>query len=108
MIYSSHDSLLYSYPDIASTTIVIHNRIRICPTGMEETSKGAGLTFYDKVFNEPNRYGIELLVTIPLYEIPVLCWKPAAVGMRCMCILSTRYFLLITYNFDFIIDSSPK
>ncbi|MCD8370296.1 MAG: glycoside hydrolase family 1 protein [Clostridiales bacterium] len=46
------------------------NWTRIYPTGMEETPNEAGLAFYDKVFDELNRYGIEPLVTISHYEIP--------------------------------------
>lgn len=43
---------------------------RIFPTGMEETPNEAGLQFYDRVFDECIRYGIEPLVTISHYEMP--------------------------------------
>lgn len=46
------------------------NWTRIFPTGMEEKPNEAGLEFYDKVFDELNRYGIEPLVTISHYEMP--------------------------------------
>lgn len=46
------------------------NWTRIFPTGMEETPNEAGLAFYDKVFDELNKYGIEPLVTISHYEMP--------------------------------------
>lgn len=43
---------------------------RIFPTGMEEQPNEAGLAFYDKVFDECKKYGIEPLVTISHYEMP--------------------------------------
>lgn len=43
---------------------------RIFPTGMEDTPNEAGLAFYDKVFDECKKYGIEPLVTISHYEMP--------------------------------------
>lgn len=43
---------------------------RIFPTGMEEEPNEAGLAFYDKVFDECKKYGIEPLVTISHYEMP--------------------------------------
>ena len=46
------------------------NWTRIFPTGMEEKPNEAGLAFYDKVFEELNRFGIEPLVTISHYEMP--------------------------------------
>jgi 6-phospho-beta-glucosidase len=46
------------------------NWSRIFPTGMEKEPNEAGLAFYDKVFDELNKYGIEPLVTISHYEIP--------------------------------------
>lgn len=46
------------------------NWTRIYPTGMEETPNEAGLAFYDHVFDELGKYGIESLVTISHYEIP--------------------------------------
>lgn len=46
------------------------NWTRIFPTGTELTPNEAGLAFYDKVFDELNKYGIEPLVTISHYEIP--------------------------------------
>ena len=46
------------------------NWTRIYPTGMEEEPNEAGLAFYDRVFDELVRYGIEPLVTISHYELP--------------------------------------
>jgi 6-phospho-beta-glucosidase len=46
------------------------NWSRIYPTGMEDKPNEAGLAFYDKVFDELNKYDIEPLVTISHYEIP--------------------------------------
>ncbi len=43
---------------------------RIFPTGMEEKPNEAGLAFYDSVFDECLKYGIEPLVTISHYEMP--------------------------------------
>ena len=43
---------------------------RIFPTGMEDEPNKAGLAFYDKVFDECKKYGIEPLVTISHYEMP--------------------------------------
>ena len=43
---------------------------RIFPTGMEEKPNEAGLAFYDRVFDECLKYGIEPLVTISHYEMP--------------------------------------
>lgn len=43
---------------------------RIFPTGMEEVPNEAGLAFYDAVFDECRKYGIEPLVTISHYEMP--------------------------------------
>lgn len=43
---------------------------RIFPTGMEEKPNEAGLAFYDSVFDECMKYGIEPLVTISHYEMP--------------------------------------
>lgn len=46
------------------------NWTRIFPTGMEEKPNEAGLKFYDDVFDECAKYGIEPLVTISHYELP--------------------------------------
>jgi len=49
---------------------------RIYPTGEEEQPNEKGLAFYDKVIDECRRYGIEPLVTLSHYEIPLhLCKK---------------------------------
>lgn len=46
------------------------NWSRIFPTGFEETPNEKGLAFYDRVFDECKKYGIEPLVTISHYEMP--------------------------------------
>ena len=46
------------------------NWTRIFPTGMEDKPNEKGLEFYDKVFDECHKYGIEPLVTISHYELP--------------------------------------
>ena len=43
---------------------------RIFPTGFESGPNEAGLRFYDGVFSELERFGIEPLVTISHYEMP--------------------------------------
>lgn len=44
---------------------------RIFPNGDEETPNEEGLQFYDKLFDECLKYGIEPLVTISHYETPL-------------------------------------
>ncbi|WP_040213513.1 glycoside hydrolase family 1 protein [Clostridium polynesiense] len=44
---------------------------RIFPLGDEEEPNESGLAFYDKVFDELEKYGIEPLVTITHYEMPI-------------------------------------
>lgn len=46
------------------------NWTRIFPTGMEDAPNEAGLAFYDSVFDELKKYGIEPLVTLSHYELP--------------------------------------
>ena len=48
---------------------------RIFPTGEEETPNEAGLKFYDDVFDECHRYGIEPVVTISHFEMPLALTK---------------------------------
>lgn len=43
---------------------------RIFPNGDDEKPNEAGLAFYDRVFDECKKYGIEPLVTLCHYEIP--------------------------------------
>lgn len=44
---------------------------RIFPKGDEVEPNEAGLKFYDNVFAECHKYGIEPLVTISHYEMPL-------------------------------------
>ena len=46
------------------------NWTRIFPNGDDETPNEAGLKFYDDVFDECHKYGIEPIVTISHYETP--------------------------------------
>ena len=46
------------------------NWSRIFPNGDDEMPNEAGLKFYDDVFDECKKYGIEPLVTLCHYEIP--------------------------------------
>ncbi len=46
------------------------NWARIYPNGDDEEPNEAGLQFYDNVFDECRKYGIEPLVTLSHYEIP--------------------------------------
>lgn len=59
---------------------------RIFPTGMEKEPNEAGLLFYDKVFDECLKYGIEPLVTISHYEMPYELTKAynGWVGRECI------------------------
>ncbi|MBK8460851.1 MAG: glycoside hydrolase family 1 protein, partial [Micropruina sp.] len=44
---------------------------RIFPNGNDETPNEEGLAFYDRVFDECAKYGIEPLVTLSHYETPL-------------------------------------
>ena len=44
---------------------------RIFPTGEEETPNEAGLAFYERVFQKMRKLGIEPLVTLSHYEMPL-------------------------------------
>ncbi|WP_342490578.1 glycoside hydrolase family 1 protein [Bacillus sp. FSL L8-0167] len=44
---------------------------RIFPTDLEDKPNEEGLAFYDKVFDECAKYGIEPLVTMSHYEMPI-------------------------------------
>ena len=44
---------------------------RIFPNGDENEPNEAGLSFYDKVFDELNKYSIEPVVTLSHYEMPI-------------------------------------
>lgn len=47
------------------------NWARIFPNGDEELPNEKGLEFYDHVFDECHKYGIEPLVTLSHYEVPI-------------------------------------
>ena len=79
-LYPSHEAIdfYHHYPeDIAlfaemgfKTFRLSINWTRIFPTGMEDEPNEEGLAFYDKVFDECAKYGIEPLVTLSHYEMP--------------------------------------
>ncbi|MBQ6452161.1 MAG: family 1 glycosylhydrolase [Solobacterium sp.] len=45
---------------------------RLFPTGLEETPDPEGVAFYHNVFRELHKYGIEPLVTMIHYEMPII------------------------------------
>ena len=47
------------------------NWARIFPNGDDEQPNEEGLKFYDEVFDECKKYGIEPLVTLSHYETPI-------------------------------------
>ncbi len=70
---------------------------RIFPTGEEETPNEAGLRFYDAVFDECLKYGIEPVITLSHYEMPLtLCQKWNGWADRrtidCFCKFATTVF----------------
>ena len=68
------------------------NWSRIYPNGDEETPNEAGLKFYDNVFDEMIKYGIEPLVTMSHYEIPLnLCVKYGGWSNRKLVDFFERY-----------------
>ncbi len=74
---------------------------RIFPNGDEETPNEAGLKFYDQVFAQLKRYGIEPLVTMSHYEQPLnLTLKYGGWGNRQLIKLFTRFVeaICIRYN----------
>lgn len=48
---------------------------RIYPNGFDEEPNEEGLKFYDEIFDECLKYGIEPLVTIVHFDAPVACTK---------------------------------
>ena len=44
---------------------------RIFPTGIEETPNEAGLKFYDDLFDELLKYGIQPVITLSHFEMPL-------------------------------------
>lgn len=86
------------------------NWTRIFPTGMEESPNEAGLQFYDDVFDELAKYGIEPLVTISHYEMPYALvekyngWEDRTVinlFMRYVTVLFERYQNKVKYWITF-------
>ncbi len=65
---------------------------RIFPRGDEEEPNEEGLAFYDQVFDELRKYGIEPLVTIHHYEMPLkLVKKYGSWRNRKLVELAVRY-----------------
>lgn len=53
---------------------------RIFPNGDDAEPNEAGLAFYEKVFDELHKHGIEPVVTISHYEMPLALVKTTADG----------------------------
>lgn len=53
---------------------------RIFPNGDETTPNEKGLAFYDAVFDECHKYGIEPVVTINHFDTPLEVFKNMVVG----------------------------
>ncbi len=64
---------------------------RIFPTGAEDAPNEAGLAFYDQVFDELHKYGIEPVVTISHYEPPYALSKQGGWANREMIGCYLRY-----------------
>lgn len=64
---------------------------RIYPTGTEQNPNETGLAFYDKVFDELHRYGIEPVVTISHYEPPYALSRNGGWANRAMIDCYLRY-----------------
>ncbi|MFV0395750.1 MAG: 6-phospho-beta-glucosidase [Coprobacillaceae bacterium] len=83
---------------------------RIFPNGDEETPNEKGLEFYENIFNECKKYGIEPLVTITHFDCPAHLikeyggWKNRKlIGFyeRLVRVLFTRYKGLVKYWLTF-------
>ncbi|MCF0245586.1 MAG: family 1 glycosylhydrolase [Ileibacterium sp.] len=78
--YPSHEAIdfyhhykedIKLFAEMGFTTLRLSiNWARIFPNGDDEEPNEAGLAFYDAVFDECKKYGIEPLVTLCHYEIP--------------------------------------
>jgi len=69
---------------------------RIFPTGEETEPNKKGLAFYDRVFDELLKYGIEPVVTISHYEMPLhLAKKYGGWGSRKLIALFERYAIVL-------------
>ncbi len=83
---------------------------RIYPHGDDEEPNEAGLRFYEDVFRECRRYGIEPLVTMDHFDVPVSCisrygsWRSAhmvELFKRYAKTILTRYRGLVRYWITF-------
>lgn len=83
---------------------------RILPNGDDETPNEAGLKFYEDVFKECRKYGIEPLVTIVHFDTPIALiekyggWKDARMidaYLKYCKIIFTRYKDLVKYWITF-------
>jgi 6-phospho-beta-glucosidase len=83
---------------------------RIFPLGDEETPNEAGLVFYEKIFKECKKYGIEPLVTITHFDCPIHLinkyggWtnrKLVDFYCRLTTVLFTRYKGMVKYWLTF-------
>ena len=83
---------------------------RIFPNGDENEPNEAGLKFYENVFNECHKYGIEPLVTITHFDMPIHLikkyggWKNRELiemYKKLVTVLFTRYKGLVKYWLTF-------
>lgn len=73
---------------------------RIYPKGDEQTPNEAGLKFYDALFDECHKYGIEPLVTISHYETPLyLCTEYNGWANRKMVDFYIKYATTIFHRY---------
>lgn len=71
---------------------------RIFPTGLEEKPNEAGLAFYDNVIDECKKYGIEPLITISHYEMPMELAKKYNGWLGRECIDSYMRFCTVIFD----------
>lgn len=74
------------------------NWTRIFPTGMEKEPNEKGLEFYDAVFDECKKYGIEPLVTISHYELPYALVEKLNGWERRECITYFEHYCKIIFE----------
>ena len=82
---------------------------RIFPTGFEEKPNEEGLAFYDKVFDECHKYGIEPLVTMLHYDFPLaVCEKLNGFESRETITLFEKYVRTIVERYHKKVSDTRK
>lgn len=83
---------------------------RILPNGDDAEPNGAGLQFYNNIFDELHKYGIEPVVTLHHYEMPLNlvtkygAWRNRALAdlaVRCAKVVFERYKHKVKYWMTF-------